>query len=75
MASSGQTFRQVSHRVHRSRLMVCRAYGVMGMAATGQRWAQMVQPVQSAVTEYLISAEHFPAGQRPATWASYSSRK
>ena len=34
-----------------------------------------MQPMQSSVTEYVISALHLPAGQRLWRCASYSSRK
>jgi hypothetical protein len=37
----------------------------MGIASTGQYCAQIVQPVQSVLIEYLTNAVHFFAGQRP----------
>ena len=51
------------------------AYGVIGIASTGQCCAHRVQPMHLSVIEYVISALHLPAGQRPARCASYSSRK
>jgi len=39
------------------------------------RAAQIVQPVHSSLTRYLINATQRPAGHRPCKCASYSSRK
>ena len=72
---AGQTLLHVPQRMHFSRSISCFSYGVIAMASAGQCWAQIVQPMQSSVIEYLIRALHLPAGQRPCRWASYSSRK
>ena len=55
-APTGHTSRQVSQRVQASWSMACRAYGVMGIASAGQCCEQSVQPMQSSVTKYSISA-------------------
>ena len=47
----------------------------MTMAPEGHPCAHFVQPMQSSVIEYLVSARQRAAGQRPATCASYSERK
>src|SRR5262245_55398923 len=74
-ASTGQAWLHMSHDTHLARSMWCCTYGVTLIASVGHAWAHRVQPMQSSLIVYWMNAVHFLAGQRPAMWASYSSRK
>src|SRR5260221_13052747 len=74
-ASTGQAWLHMSHDTHLARSIWCCTYGVTWIASVGHAWAQRVQPMQSSLIVYWMNAVHFLAGQRPAMWASYSSRK
>src|SRR4030042_3741795 len=74
-ALAGHTLLHVPQRMHLAGSISCFSYGFIAMASVGQCWAQIVQPMQSSVIEYVMRALHLPAGQRPWTCASYSSRK
>ena len=48
-ASTGQTCRQVSQRIHFSGSISCCWCGLIAMASPGHRWAHRVQPMHSSV--------------------------